>query len=269
MGNLGMVQLSFVLLGVMVVLLASGVWIAVSLGLVGFVAMALTTDRAARQRACHHDLECERVLDVGRAAVVHLDGGDSLSHQTVGGDVSRPVALASMAARAVDACERYRLRHLRGGIRLLGSDLRDHRQDCVARTRQARLRQEPQSRLTGGFRNARSADPAVDPDGGLCGDRQCFGAAGFPRRLPAGRARDGALLRLHHCLVAAQSRQDSTARPADAVPAENAASRRSSFLAFCSFLRCFSRWYSVSRPRPNALRGALPARSFWRGGAAR
>ncbi len=43
MVNLGMVELSFVLLSVMVVLLASGVWIAVALGLVGFVAMALTT----------------------------------------------------------------------------------------------------------------------------------------------------------------------------------------------------------------------------------
>jgi C4-dicarboxylate transporter DctM subunit len=41
--NLGMVELAFVLLGVMVVLLASGVWIAIALGLVGFVAMALTT----------------------------------------------------------------------------------------------------------------------------------------------------------------------------------------------------------------------------------
>ncbi len=43
MANLGMIELSFILLGVMILLLASGVWIAVSLGLVGFVAMALTT----------------------------------------------------------------------------------------------------------------------------------------------------------------------------------------------------------------------------------
>src|SRR5258707_11872100 len=43
MANLGMVELSFVLLVVMAVLLAGGVWIAVALGLVGFVAMALTT----------------------------------------------------------------------------------------------------------------------------------------------------------------------------------------------------------------------------------
>src|ERR1043165_8230561 len=40
----GMVELSLILLGFMVVVLASGVWIAVSLGLVGFVAMALTTN---------------------------------------------------------------------------------------------------------------------------------------------------------------------------------------------------------------------------------
>ncbi|MEK9284361.1 TRAP transporter large permease subunit [Bradyrhizobium sp. ISRA442] len=43
MANLGMIELSFILLGVMILLLASGVWIAVALGLVGFVAMALTT----------------------------------------------------------------------------------------------------------------------------------------------------------------------------------------------------------------------------------
>ncbi|QIP09840.1 TRAP transporter large permease [Bradyrhizobium symbiodeficiens] len=43
MANLGMIELAFVLLGVMILLLGSGVWIAVSLGLVGFVAMALTT----------------------------------------------------------------------------------------------------------------------------------------------------------------------------------------------------------------------------------
>src|SRR2546423_13426851 len=43
MAHLGMVELSLILLGVMILLLASGVWIAVALGLVGFLAMALTT----------------------------------------------------------------------------------------------------------------------------------------------------------------------------------------------------------------------------------
>ncbi|TMJ04950.1 MAG: TRAP transporter large permease subunit [Alphaproteobacteria bacterium] len=41
--NLGMIELSFILLTFMFVILASGVWIAVALGLVGFLAMALTT----------------------------------------------------------------------------------------------------------------------------------------------------------------------------------------------------------------------------------
>ena len=41
----GMVELSLILLAFMFVILASGVWIAVALGLVGFLAMALTTSR--------------------------------------------------------------------------------------------------------------------------------------------------------------------------------------------------------------------------------
>src|SRR5215210_2202489 len=41
--NLGMVELSLLLLAFMMAILASGVWIAVSLGLVGLVSMALTT----------------------------------------------------------------------------------------------------------------------------------------------------------------------------------------------------------------------------------
>jgi C4-dicarboxylate transporter DctM subunit len=42
--NLGMIELSLILLAFMMVILASGVWIAVALGLVGFLAMILTTD---------------------------------------------------------------------------------------------------------------------------------------------------------------------------------------------------------------------------------
>src|SRR5689334_24354056 len=43
MHDLSLINLSIVLLTVMIAILASGVWIAVALGLVGFVAMALTT----------------------------------------------------------------------------------------------------------------------------------------------------------------------------------------------------------------------------------
>src|ERR1700742_1939344 len=42
--HLGLPELSLILLGGMIVVLASGVWIAVALGIVGFIAMWLTTD---------------------------------------------------------------------------------------------------------------------------------------------------------------------------------------------------------------------------------
>ena len=63
---------------------------------------------------------------------------------------------------------------------------------------------------------------AVDHDGGLCGRGQRLDHPGLPRRLPAGPARDGALLRLHRDLVAAQSGQAAAARAADDVPREAA-----------------------------------------------
>src|SRR3954466_9780386 len=44
LADLGLVQLAILLLGVLILFLASGVWIAVALGLVGLVAMVLTTD---------------------------------------------------------------------------------------------------------------------------------------------------------------------------------------------------------------------------------
>ncbi|MDQ2080359.1 TRAP transporter large permease subunit [Xanthobacteraceae bacterium Astr-EGSB] len=42
--DLSLIQLSFILLGFLLLVLASGVWIAIALGLVGFVAMVLTTN---------------------------------------------------------------------------------------------------------------------------------------------------------------------------------------------------------------------------------
>ena len=95
-----MVELSLILLGFMIVMLASGVWIAVALGLVGFVAMALDHGVPLGTVLATTVVERERVMDARGAAAVHLDGRDSVPHQAVGGDVPRPVALAAMAARA-------------------------------------------------------------------------------------------------------------------------------------------------------------------------
>ena len=43
MHDIGLVNLALILLGALIVILASGVWIAVALGLIGFLAMLLTT----------------------------------------------------------------------------------------------------------------------------------------------------------------------------------------------------------------------------------
>ncbi len=177
----GMVELSLILLGFMILVLASGVWIAVSLGLVGFVAMALTTSVPLGTVLATTTWSASSSVDARRAAAVHLDGRDSVPHQAVRRDVPRPLAVGAVAAGTADPCERDRLRHLRGGVGLVGGDLRDDRQDLAARTRQARLRQRTEPRLARRRRHARPADPAVDPDGGLCGDGERLGAAGFPR----------------------------------------------------------------------------------------
>ena len=44
LADLGLVQLAILLLGVLILFLASGVWIAISLGIVGFVAMLFTAN---------------------------------------------------------------------------------------------------------------------------------------------------------------------------------------------------------------------------------
>ena len=97
--DLGMVELSLILLGVMIVMLASGVWIAVALGARRLRRDGADHERAARHRARHHGMERELVMDARGAAAVHLDGRDPVPHQAVRGDVPRPVALGAMAAR--------------------------------------------------------------------------------------------------------------------------------------------------------------------------
>ena len=95
---------------------------------------------SGRRGARDHGLGQQRVVGARRAAAVHLDGRNPVPHQAVGGDVSRPRALAQLVPGPADARERARLRHLRLGVRLVGRDLRDGRQDRAAGTEEARLR---------------------------------------------------------------------------------------------------------------------------------
>ena len=223
-----------------------------------------------RRGAGDDDLGQQRVVDAGRAAAVHLDGRDPVPHQAVGGDVPRARALAQLAARPADARQRAGLRHLRLGVGLLGRDLRDRRQDRAAGTEEARLRRDGQPRLARRRRHARHPHSAVDHDGGLRGAGQRLDHPGVPRRLPAGPARDGALLRLHRRLVAAQSGQDAAAPSRRCRSARSCANRRKLIpTAAADRAGVPRRCCSAGRPRPNAPPGACSARSPSPGGTAR
>ena len=110
---------------------------------------------------------------------------------------------------------------------------RDRRQDRAAGIEEARLRRDGQPRLARRRRHARHPHSAVDHDGDLRGAGQRLDHPGVPRGLPAGPAGDGALLRLHRALVAAQSGQDAAGRAADVASREARANRRSSFRCCC------------------------------------
>ena len=185
--TLGMVELSLILLGFMVVVLASGVWIAVALGLVGFVAMALTTSVPLGTVLATTDVERKLASWTLAALPLFIWMGEILFRTKLSEEMFRGLSpwVQWLPGRLthvnVIGCGIFAR-----GVRLVGRDLRDDRQDLAAGARQARLRQEPEPRLARRRRHARPADPAVDPDGGLCGARptsrccRCSSAASCP-----------------------------------------------------------------------------------------
>ena len=150
-----------------------------------------------------------------RAAAVHLDGRDPVSHQALGRDVRGARAVAQLAAGPADARQRPRLRHLRHGVRLVGRDLRDDRQGRAAGADQARLRREDLPGLAVRRRHARHPAAAVHHHGGLRRGRGGLDPESVSRRFPARVSADGAVLGLHHRLGAAAIRS-KTPREDDA-----------------------------------------------------
>ena len=160
-------------------------------------------------------LGIERVVGARGAAALHLDGRDPVPQPPLGGDVRGPRALAEPDSRPADAHHHPRLRHLRLGLGLVGGDLRDHQQGRPARAPAPRLRREDRARLARHRRHARHPDPAVDHDGGLRRRRRRLDHPHLPRRLPAGLAADGPVLRLHRLVGAEPSGKDAAGRSAD------------------------------------------------------
>jgi hypothetical protein len=114
-----------------------------------------------RHHGLHHLGQHQR-LDADRAAAVPVDGRDPVPLAAHGRHVHRPVALAQQGAGAAAACQRHRLRHLRGGVGFQRRHLRHHRQDHAARAEEARLPGCHLDGLAGRCRHLRPADPAVD-----------------------------------------------------------------------------------------------------------
>ena len=185
-------------------------------------------DHPAWPGAGDHDLGQQRVLDARRAAAVHLDGRNPVPHAVVGGDVPRSGAVAELAAGTADARQRAGLRDIRIGVGLVRRDHGDRRQDRAARIEEARLRPDGEPWLARRGRDARHSHPAVDHDGDLRGAGERLDHPGVPGGLHPRPDRDGAVLRLHHRLVAAQSEEAAAAASRQCRCAKSSASRRSS-----------------------------------------
>jgi hypothetical protein len=119
------------LLAIMLLLLAGGVWIAMTLAIVGWIGQAFFTNTMPGKNLFSAFWESNAV-GAGRAAAVHLDGRDPVSHQAQRGNVRRPAPLAEPGARAADAHHRAGLRRVRLGLGLVRRHLRHHRQGRVA-----------------------------------------------------------------------------------------------------------------------------------------
>ena len=219
--DLSLVHLSLILLGLLIFILASGVWIAVGLGLVGLAAMLLSTSVPVGSVLATTVWSASASWTLA-ALPLFIWMGEILFRTRLSEEMFRGLSpwlqwlpgrlihvnvigcgiFAAVSGSSAATCATI------GKIALPELDKRGYDKDMSLGS-------------LAGSGTLGLAHPAVDPDGGLCGHRQRVGAAGFPRRLSAGLSGDGALLRLHHRLVAAQSGQNSAARSADAVSEKN------------------------------------------------
>ena len=155
------------------------------------------------------DLGLGVVVDTDRAAAVRVDGRDPVPHAPVRGHVPRPRAVARAAARTAPAHEHHRLHDLRCGVRQLGRDLCDDRQDDAAGAEGARLPGGHHDRHARGRRHAGAPDSAFDHHDRLRRQRERVDRAALHRRRdPRHPARD-AVLGLHRRLGAVASRRSA------------------------------------------------------------
>ena len=210
-----LIEISGLLLLLLALLLAGGVWIAIALMACGWVGMQFVGGGIPAGSVLATTIWGNSASWTLAALPLFIWMGEILFRtQAFGRDVPRPRALAQLAPRPADARERACLRPLRLRLRLLRGHLRDGGQDRPAGIEEARLRRDGEPGLACRRRHARHPDPALDHHGGLCGGGECLDHPDLSGGLPAGPSRDGALFRLHRRVVAAQSEEIAAARAA-------------------------------------------------------
>ena len=136
---MSVVELSLVLLLLLFAILASGVWIAMALSIVGFVAIITTMSTPPGQVLATSMWSASSSWDL-TALPMFIWMGEILYRTKLPDDMfDGPGALDAEAARTLAARERGRLRDLCRGVGLVGGHLRDHRPDRAAGIVEARL----------------------------------------------------------------------------------------------------------------------------------
>ena len=160
-----------------------------------------------RPGACHHDLGQQRLLDARGAAAVHLDGRDPVPHAAVGGDVPRASRPGSTGCPG-------RLLHVNVlACGIFGSVSGSSAATCatVAKIALPELKKRGYDEMVslGSLAGAGTLGILIPPSITMV----VYAVAAnvsiiqvFLAGLPAGPARDGALLRLHRGLVARATR---------------------------------------------------------------
>ncbi len=195
-------------------ILASGVWIGLTLSGVAWIGMQLFSSRPAG--------DAMAVTIWGSASSWTLTAlplfiwmGEILFRTRLSQDMFRGLApWMQRAARQAPAHQRRRLRDLRRRLGFERRDLRDDRQDEPARAGPARLSRHDGGRLARRRRHARPPDPALDHHDRLRRDRRRLDLAPVHRRHHPGRRAGGNLLALHRRLVAEERRAHPAARSA-------------------------------------------------------
>ena len=224
---MSVVVVGAVLLGLLGVVLCAGVWIGMSLGIVGWIGLAGLYRYIAGPQSVHRILGYQRFVGACGAAAVHLDGRDSVPDTLVRADVRGTRAVAATYSRSFDARQHPGLRHLRLGVRLVRSDVRNDRESRLARASTTRIRRTNCAGLARDCRHAWHPDSTVDHDGRVCGGGRRLDHSRISGGDHAGRAADGALLRIHRRLGADEPGAHAKRRRAAALCRKKCAARAS------------------------------------------